>query len=104
VSSVISALGAPDLGAAIELGASEQHDRGDLNHDLQGLAQHFAVSARRTAVAAPRAALAFAECHREVLAALAALERHCPPALTLEALIARLRRSGARSHAAERQM
>ncbi len=104
VSSVLGALGAPDLGAAIEFGASEQHDRGELSHDLTGLAHHFAVSARRTAAAAPRASLAFAECHHEVLAALAALERHSPPALTLEALLARLRRAAALSLAAQYQM
>jgi DNA polymerase-3 subunit delta' len=93
VSAVLGALGAPDLGAALQLSAGEQLERGSLAHDLRALAQHFALSARQRAGEAPEPALRNANRYREVLVALETLERNVPPALTLETLVARLRRA-----------
>jgi DNA polymerase III subunit delta' len=92
VEAVLAAVQAPDLGAALQLAASEQHDRGTLAEDLAGLAHHFAVEARHAAAGDQRRTLRHANCHGEVQVALRFLERNAPPALTLEALIARLRR------------
>lgn len=93
VAAVLGALRAPDLGAALQLAASEPLERGSLAHELRALAQHFALAARRRANEAKDAALRNANRYREVLAALEALERNAPPALALEALVARLRRA-----------
>jgi DNA polymerase-3 subunit delta' len=93
VGAVLAAVAAPDLGAALKLSAGEQLDRGALAHDLRGLAQHFALAARQRAGEASEPALSNARRYREVLAALEALERNAPPALALEALVARLRRA-----------
>jgi DNA polymerase-3 subunit delta' len=93
VNAVLGALTAPDLGAALRLSAGEQLERGSLGRDLRGLAQHFALSARQRAGEAPEPALHDARRYREVLVALEALERNAPPALALEALVARLRRA-----------
>src|SRR5262245_49110876 len=93
VEGVLRALHAPDLGAALELAAGESAERSDLHEGLRGLAQHFAIEARtRASTDAPGAARP-AHRYREVQAAHQALERNAPPALTLEALIARLRRT-----------
>ncbi|HTV22192.1 MAG TPA: DNA polymerase III subunit [Polyangiaceae bacterium] len=93
VNAVLAALRAPDLGAALQLAAGEQLERGSLASELRGLAQHFALSARQRAGEAPEPALRNANRYREVLAALESLERNAPPALALEALVARLRRA-----------
>src|SRR6185295_11093843 len=92
VQSVLRAVQAPDLGAALELAASEASERADLHEDLRGLAQHFAFEARARAGGDARSAARPAHAHGEVLAARQALDRNSPPALALEALIARLRR------------
>ncbi len=92
VSAVLAAIKAPDLGAALQLAASGDHDRSSLAEDLADLAQHFALEARREAAGDTRRTLRRANCHAEVQAALRSLERNTPPNLTLEALIARLRR------------
>ncbi len=92
VDSVLRALRAPDLGAGIEVAAADAGDRESLAEDLRGLAQHFAVEARTLAASDSRRALHQAERHREVLNARQSLERNGPPTLTLEALIAKLRR------------
>lgn len=91
VQDVLAATLAPDLGAALELTASSQLERAELGHDLQWLGQHFAGSVRREAVGAG-SMLGNANRYLEVQEALKALERNVPPALALEALIARLRR------------
>jgi DNA polymerase-3 subunit delta' len=93
VSAVLGAVGAPDLGAALQLSAGEQLERGSLAQDLRALAQHFAISVRQRAGEAPEPALRNANRYREVLAALETLERNVPPALALETLVARLRRA-----------
>jgi hypothetical protein len=67
-------------------------ERADLHEHLRGLAQHFAFEARARASGDARGAARPAHCYGEVLAARQALERNAPPALALEALIARLRR------------
>jgi hypothetical protein len=92
VSAVLAALEAPDLGAALQLAASGAHDRASLGEDLADLAQYFALEARREAAGDARRTLRSAKCHGEVQVALRSLERNTPPNLTLEALIARLRR------------
>jgi DNA polymerase-3 subunit delta' len=93
VAAVLAATRAPDLGAALQLAAGEQLERGDLTQDLRSLAAYFALTAHQQAAANDtRRTLRHANCYEEVQAALRALERHTPPALTLEALIARLRR------------
>ncbi|MEY2930114.1 MAG: hypothetical protein RL033_863 [Pseudomonadota bacterium] len=93
VTAVLRALAAPDLGAAVELAASESSERADLQEDLRGLAQHFAFEARARVTEGGAGAIRHARRYAEVLAARQALERNGPPALTLEALIARLRRA-----------
>jgi len=92
VAAVLRAMAAPDLGAALELAASESGERADLHEALRGLAQHFAFEARARVSGDARGAARPARCYSEVLAARQALERNAPPALALEALIARLRR------------
>jgi DNA polymerase-3 subunit delta' len=92
VEAVLRAVQAPDLGAALELAASQASERADLHEDLRGLAQHFAFEARARASGDESNAARPAHAYREVLAARQALERNAPPALALEALIARLRR------------
>ncbi len=92
VKAVLAALEAPDLGAALQLSAAEQLERSTLGRDLRALAQHFALAARRGAPGNANETLQLANRYREVLAALESLERNSPPALALEALIARLRR------------
>jgi DNA polymerase III subunit delta' len=91
VQDVLAATLAPDLGAALELTAGSQLDRAELGQDLQWLGQHFAGAARQDSVGAERA-LGEANRYLEVQETLKALERNVPPALALEALIARLRR------------
>jgi len=92
VAAVLAALEAPDMGAALQLAASGDHDRDSLGSDLADLARHFAVEARKNAANDTRRALRHANSHGEIQVALRSLERNSPPALTLEALIARLRR------------
>lgn len=91
VQGVLTAMAAPDLGAALEMTAGAQLERAALVRDLQWLGQHFATGARQRAVGAA-AALGDATRYAEVQGSLRALERNVPPGLALEALIARLRR------------
>lgn len=94
VGAVLAALRAPDLGAALQLAASQSLDRAGLTRDLRALGQHFAIAARQEAVGmSGERALGNANRYGEVLVALDALERNCPPVLALEALVARLRRA-----------
>lgn len=94
VRSVLSTLRAPDLGAGLELVARETPDRERLRSDLPALQRYFASRARQH-VAARRHdhALRCARCYQEVQASLDDLRRSAPPALTLETLVARLRRA-----------
>jgi DNA polymerase III subunit delta' len=92
VAAVLAAIRAPDLGAALQLAATEHLERSELAQDLGSLAQHFALTARQEARSHTARTLRHANGYEEVQAALRALERHTPPALTLESLIARLRR------------
>lgn len=91
VQAVLGAALAPDLGAALELTAGGQLERAELGHDLQWLGQHFAAAVREEGGGGGRA-LGDANRYLEVQETLKALERNVPPALALEALIARLRR------------
>jgi DNA polymerase-3 subunit delta' len=93
IGAVLSAIRAPDLGAAVQLAAAEQLDRGGLTRDLRALGQHFALEGRMQAADDREPALRSANRYREVLVALEALERNSPPVLALEALVARLRRA-----------
>jgi DNA polymerase-3 subunit delta' len=93
VGSVRAALKAPDLGTALQMAAAQPLDRGSLTHDLRALAQHFALAARQHAAADTEPVLRHARWYAEVLAAIDMLERNAPPALALEALVARLRRA-----------
>lgn len=92
IAAVLAALRGPDLGLAISMAAAQQLDRGGLTRDLRALAQYFALTARQSMGADPEPALRNAKRYAEVLVALETLERNVPPALALEALIARLRR------------
>jgi len=92
VDSILRAVAAPDLGAAVEFAAAESAERGSLSEDLRALAQHFALAATARADQKSGRALGYANCYREVQNARQALERNAPPTLALEALIARLRR------------
>ncbi len=93
VEAVLATTRAPDLGAALQLSSTEQLERAALTQDLGSLAQHFALGARQEAANGGLAQLQHnANCYQEVQAAMLALERNTPPALALEALIARLRR------------
>lgn len=91
VNGVVEALDAPDLGKAIELAAAQGGERARLARDLSSLAQHFAVLGREHAASDPRAAARYARRYAEVDVARADLERNAAPALTLEALLGRLR-------------
>ncbi|HWO12048.1 MAG TPA: DNA polymerase III subunit delta' [Polyangiaceae bacterium] len=93
VAAVLAALRAPDLGATLQLAASQSLDRTGLTRDLRALGQHFALAARREAAGSPEPSLQGARRYGEVLVALDALERNCPPVLALETLVARLRRT-----------
>jgi DNA polymerase-3 subunit delta' len=93
VDAVLATSRAPDLGAALQLASTEQLERATLTQDLKSLAQHFALCARQEAVNGGQGQVRRnANCYQEVQAAMLALERNAPPALALEALIARLRR------------
>jgi DNA polymerase III subunit delta' len=91
VEGVMHALGAPDLGAALELAAGHASDRSTLNRDLQSLAQHFALLGRQHAAGDHRSAKRFARHYAETEVARTELEKNAPPTLALETLIARLR-------------
>jgi DNA polymerase III subunit delta' len=93
VAAVLAALRAPDLGATLQMAASRALDRAGLARDLRALGHHFALGARQRAASSPEPSLQNARRYGEVLVALDALERNCPPVLALEALIARLRRA-----------
>jgi DNA polymerase III subunit delta' len=93
VGAVLGAVTAPDLAGAIQMAAAEQLDRETLQRDLRALAHHFALAARERARDSPEPALANAQRYSEVLVAIDMLERNAPPALALEALVARLRRA-----------
>jgi DNA polymerase-3 subunit delta' len=91
VNGVMQALAAPDLGAALEFAAGHASDRSTLNHDLQGLAQHFALLGRQHAATDTPNAKRFARHYAETEVARTDLEKNAPPTLALETLIARLR-------------
>jgi DNA polymerase III subunit delta' len=93
VGAVLAAVRAPDLGAAIQMAAAEALERNGLTRDLQALAQYFALETRQRAGQAPERALRDAQRYAEVVTAIDTLERNAPPALALEAMIARLRRA-----------
>jgi DNA polymerase III subunit delta' len=93
VSAVLAAMRAPDLGEALQLGASQTLDRAGLTRDLRALGQHFALAGREGAAGSGEPPLRNANRYQEVLVALDALERNCPPVLALESLVARLRRA-----------
>jgi DNA polymerase III subunit delta' len=93
IGAVLSAMRAPDLGAAVQMAAAEPLERGAFTRDLRALAQHFAIEGRLQADKDPEPLLRNANRYREVLGAFDALEHNSPPVLALEALVARLRRA-----------
>jgi len=93
INAVLSAMRAPDLGAAVQMAAAEQLERASFTRDLRALAQHFALEGRTQVGSSPEPALRSANRYREVLGAFEALEHNSPPVLALEALVARLRRA-----------
>jgi DNA polymerase-3 subunit delta' len=93
VGAVLAAARAPDLGAAIQMAAAEVLSREGLTRDLRALAQYFALATRQRSDEAPERTLRDTKRYAEVIAAIDALERNAPPALALEAMVARLRRA-----------
>jgi DNA polymerase III subunit delta' len=91
VDGVMSALTAPDLGAALEFAAGHASDRTSLSRDLQSLAQHFALLGRQHVGSDRARAKRFARHYAETEVARTELEKNAPPTLALETLIARLR-------------
>jgi DNA polymerase-3 subunit delta' len=92
VAGVMKSLAAPDLGAALELAAAHSSERATLGRELSGLAQHFALLGRQHAGKDDVQAKRFARHYAEIEVARADLEKNLAPTLTLETLLARLRR------------
>lgn len=88
-----TALEAPDLAEAINLAQSRGEGRDAVRDQLGFFAQSLAEEARRALPHDVDAAEVAARRYAVVLGALAQIERNAQPALTLEAMIARLRRA-----------
>ncbi len=88
---VLAALEASDLAPALRFAESQKGDRDALKAQLNFLAQRFAATARSSVTSEPDAAWLAAERHRDVLFAVAELERNVQSALVIETMIQRLR-------------
>jgi DNA polymerase-3 subunit delta' len=91
VDNALSATAAPELDAAIAFAATRPEDRDTLLGHLTELAQRFAVIARERVPTDPAAAEVAARRYAVVEEAKAAIERNAQPALSLEAMVSRLR-------------
>lgn len=91
IKSAVAAIEAPALDAAIAFAGARPDDRDALLGYLAHLAQHFAVLARDRVAADAAAAEAAARRYDVILAARDAIEKNGQPALSLEAMVSRLR-------------
>jgi hypothetical protein len=91
VAKALEALDAKDLVTALKFAEGNRGDRRELGELLGYFAQELASRATKRAANDPKAALAFANQHRIVLAALGELEKNVQPSLALEAMMVRLR-------------
>jgi DNA polymerase-3 subunit delta' len=91
VQSAVAAVEAPALDAAIAFAGARPDDRDALLGYLGHLAQHFAAVARDRVQQDPAAAEAAAKRYDVVLGAREAVEKNAQPALSLEAMVSRLR-------------
>jgi DNA polymerase-3 subunit delta' len=91
VGKALEALEAKDLVTALKFAEGNRGDRRELGELLGFFAQELASRAAARVTSEPVAALALANQHRIVLAALAELEKNVQPSLALEAMMVRLR-------------
>jgi hypothetical protein len=91
VSAAVEATASPHLDAAVLFAGTRPDERDALRDNLLHLSRHFSLEARDAAAANPATAERAARRHRVVLEAMDAVERNAQPALTLEAMIVRLR-------------
>ena len=93
VKGALSALADKDLMGALSFADSHRGDRRELGELLGYFAQELSTLAKRAVESEPDRALHLAEQHALVLSAMQELERNVAPALTLEAMMVRLRRA-----------
>lgn len=91
VASVLGAVDARDLGAAVTVSESVDKDKGALRDDLRALAAVLARRARRDVSGAPRDAAIAARRYEAVARAVVSLERNASPGLTMIALVQEMR-------------
>src|SRR5262249_4262426 len=91
VSSMLSAVAARDLGAAVAFSESREASRDQAKSDLRALCARFAWTVREEATRAPDRALLGARRYEATLRAIERLEQNAAPALTLIQLAADLR-------------
>jgi DNA polymerase-3 subunit delta' len=90
VEAALSALGSPELAAALKLAEGPKKERDVLRADLSFLAQALAAEARRVVADDPCLAERRAHEHAAVLAAIADVEKNVQPALAVESMVIRL--------------
>jgi DNA polymerase-3 subunit delta' len=91
VASVLRAVDARDLGAAVSLSEAGDRDKGALKEDLRALAAVLARRARQEAAASPRAAYVAARRYDAVALAITNLEKNASPGLSMIALVQDMR-------------
>jgi DNA polymerase-3 subunit delta' len=91
VRTVLGAVDARDLGAAVALSEAGDRDKGALKDDLRALAAVLARRARRDVEGHPRAASVAARRYEAVAKAVTNLEKNASPGLTMIALIQDMR-------------
>jgi DNA polymerase III subunit delta' len=93
VATIRGAIAAPDLGSALELLGKKQDEREELKSQLNWFLARLASEARDVAAVDPERAERLSHHHRAVGDTIRDLERNGQPALMLEALLTRLRRT-----------
>jgi DNA polymerase III subunit delta' len=93
VDAALTAMRAPDLGAAITWASSRERDKEVLLSRLAALAAQFTHDGRRLVSGDPGAAGSAAERYGIVTRAMRELERNGAPALVLESMVSRLRKT-----------
>lgn len=94
VAAVLSAVDAPDLGAAVALSESRDRDKGELRDDLRALAAALARRARRDVEGSTGTAVVAARRYAAVARALSSLERNASAGLTMIELVQQMRTAG----------
>lgn len=91
VSSVLGAVDARDLGAAVALSEGGERDKLALREDLRALGAVLAQKSREEVARAPGAALIAAKRYDAVARAVISLERNASPGLTMITLVQEMR-------------